>query len=262
MKRLAVLAHHEPHGHVHGYVLQHLRALRQVAGRVVLVSSSPLTAAARAEAAAVCDRVLLRANVGYDFAAWRDALAGESLDLDALILTNDSVLGPFADYAQLFARMHEADFWGATDSHEYTWHVQSYFLVTSRRVLASEAFRRFWAGVLDYRDKVQVVRSYELGWSSYLVDQGFRGAAVVPFETVAGHLEREARFPWSRPKHLERRSLLVCYPEELIRLGAPFVKRRSLIELKQHGTLGQLRALAEQVGYPQACIDEALEMPV
>ena len=55
-----------------------------------------------------------------------------------------------------------------TDSFEIRWHVQSYFLVIKRRALQSLAFSQFFNAVLPYRDKDQVIRSYELGLTRFL----------------------------------------------------------------------------------------------
>lgn len=258
MSCTAVFAHYDRDGALRPYVREHLRALRSVASRVVLVSNAALGDEARAEAERLADRVLLRENLGFDFAMWRDALASESLELDELVLCNSSVLGPFTPLPALFARMREHDFWGPTESTQHTWHLQSYFLVFGRAVVRSEAFTRFFRSVLDYADKEQVIRSYELGLCTYLTQHGFRGASVIALGDVEAAVQRRGlRLPWQAPPSLRGKSAFVCVPDEHVRLGAPFIKVASLADLEKNGTLGELYALAAQAGYPREPIDDA-----
>ena len=68
-RRLVILAQYDAEGGVPPHVRIHLERLRPFAQRLVLVSNSPISPKARCWAEAVCDRVLERENIGYDFAA-------------------------------------------------------------------------------------------------------------------------------------------------------------------------------------------------
>src|SRR6516162_1476680 len=96
----------------------------------------------------LCGAILQRANVGMDFGAYKDGIGTlPRLDrLEALLLANDSVYGPFYDLGDVIGRMNlaEAEVWGITDSWERRFHLQSYFLLFGRRALNHEAFRQFW----------------------------------------------------------------------------------------------------------------------
>lgn len=51
--------------------------------------------AAQVAADKVAEKVIVRPNIGWDFAAWRDAIAEEDMDeWDRVILTNSSVVRP------------------------------------------------------------------------------------------------------------------------------------------------------------------------
>jgi rhamnosyltransferase len=71
--RAIVLAHFDPHGHFDPHVHHALAAYRRHAERLVVVSNSARRLPS--DLARLVDSFVPRANVGYDFAAWRDGLA-------------------------------------------------------------------------------------------------------------------------------------------------------------------------------------------
>lgn len=221
MKRIAIFAHYDGDDEVKPYIVFHLRELAKVCDRVDFVSHAQLSDVELAKAAAHCERAFTRDNVGYDFGMWQHALDGLDLSAyDELVLTNSSIYGPVCSLAPVFERMHRggADFWAITDNHEIAWHLQSYFLTFTRRVFTSEAFTRFWTSVLPYRSKWQVIRSYELGLTQFLVEAGFRAAAYVPSDSL---------FPAGLARHLhrhKRRNPTCHHPLRLMQRGMPYVK--------------------------------------
>jgi rhamnosyltransferase len=241
MRRLALFAHYDAQAEVKPYIVYYLQRLREVCDDVIFISNSALPERETAKVEALCSRVLLRDNVGYDFGMWRDGL--EAIELqgwDELVLTNSSIFGPIHPLDAALRRMSEVacDFWGMTESKEIGWHLQSYFLVFRERVLASSAFREFWKGVLPYRDKHQVVRSYEIGLSTFLREQGFAAAAFVPASEIP--VRWFHRYP-SNPT-LE-------HAEFLIRYGMPFVKVQLLRENPFDRQLAPIYAALEAAGY-------------
>jgi rhamnosyltransferase len=226
MSRLVLFAHYDPDGEVKPFVLRHLEGLRELGGRIELLSNSPVPPAEAERLGPRVDRLLVRENVGYDFGMWRDALAGRDLaGVDELVLVNGSVVGPLSPLAPIFGRMEAWDFWGMTESWQHGHHLQSWFLVLRRPVLASEAFRRFFAGVLDYRAKDPVIYSYEVGLSTWLWENGFKGAAAFPASSLpsawlADLLVRHTR-PWV---YRTRKNPTVYYADRLLAAGMPYLK--------------------------------------
>ena len=152
---------------------------------------------------------------------WRHALSELDLSVvDELVLANSSVFGPIYPLAPIFEQMAErdCDFWGMTDSFEIRWHVQSYFLVIKRRALQSSAFSQFFDAVLPYRDKDQVIRSYELGLTRFLREHGLKPDAFVPMASWLRSPLRRAHVC------AKRRNATLYYPLQLISAGMPLVK--------------------------------------
>lgn len=228
MNRLFLFAHWDPAAEVRPYILTHLRALRALGGRIEFLSNSPLPPAEQEKLRGLADGVLLRENVGYDFGMWQDAVARADLSaLDQVVLTNSSVIGPLLPLGPIFERMGAAgwDFWGMTESWELAHHLQSYFLVIGRRVLQSSAFARFFQSVQPYRSKKQAIYSYEVGLSTWLWENGFKGGAAFPPESqprawLADLLVRRTR-PWA---YRRKKNPTIYYPDRLWRAGMPYLK--------------------------------------
>jgi lipopolysaccharide biosynthesis protein len=228
MKRVVVYAHYDAGGRIRRYVHHFLGELRRVCDELWFVSTAELAPAELATVAPVCAQAWIRPNAGYDFGMWQDALSRLQLDdVDELVLTNSSVFAPVHPLAALFRRMDavDADLWAATENYDETPHLQSYFLVFRRRVLTSRAFAQFWQGVLPYRDKQQVIRSYELGLSRFLVEQGF---VLKPAVSLAELFSVEGRSPFCAPLFRAAGNPTCRFPAELIARGLPFVKVETL----------------------------------
>jgi lipopolysaccharide biosynthesis protein len=225
MKRVALFAHYDTETEVKPYVVTLLRGLREACDEIVFGSTAGLSEGELERVRPLCSRTFVRENVGYDFAVWRHALSAVDLsEVDELVLANSSVFGPICPLAPIFEQMaeHDCDFWGMTDSFEIRWHVQSYFLVFKRRALRAPAFLQFFDAVLPYRDKEQVIRSYELGLTQFLREHGLKPGAFVPLGSWLSSPLRRARLC------ARRRNATLYYPLQLIAAGMPFVKMQLL----------------------------------
>ena len=118
----AIYVHYDAEGVVHDYVLEQLRQLSIAGFRVTFVSNArKFRDASVAAVKPFCRQIIRRRNVGYDFGAYKDAIAllGDLAECDRLLLMNDSVYGPFRPLTSIFEMADpECDFWGITDS----WH--------------------------------------------------------------------------------------------------------------------------------------------
>lgn len=174
--RLVVLATFDPDGEVAPHLRRHIEAWQQECSRLIVVSTSPLTPAARAWLTANAELVE-RENYGYDFYSYRAGLlaGGDLSGYDEVVICNDTFVGPLRPYAEIFARMAEVrvDFWGMTQSRRIEPHLQSFFVVFRRWVAGSKAFTAFWADMAPVSDRRQVIHRYEVGLSRRLVEAGF-----------------------------------------------------------------------------------------
>lgn len=246
MKRIAIFAHFDARGEVKPYILYYLAALREHCSSIAFVSTGKLSEAELAKVRPYCDTAVVRDNVGYDFGMWKHVLPSLELsNVDELVLANSSVFGPLYPLGPIFERMsgHDCDFWGMTDSYEIFSHLQSYFLVFKRRVLESTAVQDFFNSVLPYRDKDQLIRSYEIGMTVYLRERGFKDAAMVPMGSWLSSEKRRAKLC------KKRRNATAFYPMELLRAGMPFVKVQLLRDNPGHVWLRPVLKEMRKSGY-------------
>ncbi len=240
------MAHYDADGEVKPYIRHYVEGLRTIADRVVFLSTAPDLDPAPLER--LCDPPILLENRGYDFGMWKHAL--ERIDLDGveeLILTNSSVYGPVGSLADTFRAMdeREADFWGMTASREHAFHIQSYFLVLRRTALDHPAFRAFFASVLPYRNKWQLIRSYELGFTTFLEENGLRPATFIDRERLL-----------FRPRTLTRifrRTLnnpTLFHPLVLLELGMPLVKVEVFRDNPARVSRSRVASAMKARGYP------------
>lgn len=255
MKRLAIYAHYDPQHEIKPYVRHAVEALRSQCEEVHFISTANLPESALATFAGTCSSVALKENNGLDFGMWQKVLG--TLDLgawDEIILLNSSVYGPVTPLASVLSEAEGKpwDFWGITDSFEMDYHIQSYFLAFRSDLLRSEAFRRFWEGVLPYRSKRQIIRSYEIGLTQYLLESGYRPGVIFPYQRLVE--ECSARVRWHRGKRLHPTNTVVAYAEPLLERGSPFVK----VELLRDNPLGMdlapVWSAMSRLGYPADCL--------
>lgn len=189
MKRVAVFAHHDRDDLVDQYIWYYLEDLKRVSSSIVFVTTSNISAADMTRLKAVCNLVIVRQNIGYDFAGWKMGLGSiENLAaFDELILCNDSVYGPLYPLTDVFEVMSEkpCDFWGITENYEVEYHLQSYFLVFRRGVMISETFREFWSSIENHLTKWGVTTHYEVGLSRMLITQGFKPSTYTASYSLA-----------------------------------------------------------------------------
>lgn len=157
--------------------------------------------------------VVRRRNIGYDFGSWAAALNALPFIRKAenVLLTNDSMVGPFASLKDLMADVEEstASVVALTDSYQVGHSVQSYFMHFKGGILGDLAWRHFFDGVRSQKSKLDVVFTYE---------------ASVARESIAGAYGWKAQFPAGALGVAHQNPALVAW-RELLELGYPFVKR-------------------------------------
>jgi lipopolysaccharide biosynthesis protein len=243
-KRACVFAHWDAQNEIKPFIVYHLEKLRELCGAVVLVSTCELSDAEKAKVERHVDAVMVIANRGFDFMAWRRGI--EMLDLQTvseLALVNSSVFGPVGSLADSFEKMAGADFWGMTESVEIARHVQSYFLVFGEKFVRSKEFRAFWDSVLPYTDKAQVVRSYEIGLSSYVRSLGLVTRSISPPMTVR-------RGPLMPPQL----NPTIFHPTHVLAAGVPYVKSLLFRENPANVDLRRVRQRMAEKGYDTSLI--------
>lgn len=207
---VALFVTHSRSGKIKPNVLPYVRALKDAGLAVFLVATVDRPVDLPAELLDLVDAAMVRRNAGYDFAAWAHALKlhPRLFGASTLYLVNDSVL-PAKDGARIGAIVNRirgsgADLVGLTESHEWRWHVQSYFLAIRPGLLASRSFHGFMDDVRLLTRKDHVIRAYEVRLAEIAEEAGRSVEILFPSETAIN----PTLFGWRR----------------LLEQGMPFVK--------------------------------------
>lgn len=221
--RVAVFAAFSGDGVVSERVLHYLKGLRAVVGRVVAVYDNELGDDEKDKLAGLSDHVIAARHNEYDFGSYKRGVrwlqdAGYLADASQLILCNDSCYGPLESFVPMVSDMDARgyDVWGMTDSHEFSYHLQSYFVSLSRRAFTSAAFWNFIASIERQSSVSDVVLKYELGLTKVLVDAGFSAGAYIRNEMTGVHEKDNSC------------QNIAIFPLYSIRKGAPLLKVKAL----------------------------------
>ncbi|WP_350258657.1 rhamnan synthesis F family protein [Scrofimicrobium sp. R131] len=161
--------------------------------------------------------VTRRQNLGYDFGSWAAGIAAYPAVRHAehLLLTNDSLVGPFASIEPLVRRAEsEADAVFMTESFQPVPHGQSFFVMLNGRALERPVLREFFQQITPQRNKDRVIRQYELPLRRVCEKAGLHTGTLFPADQIAAEHDNPTLVAW--------RAILFG--------GAPFLKRTVLLE--------------------------------
>nr|WP_244108460.1 FkbM family methyltransferase [Burkholderia anthina] len=244
-REVALFVTHSPDGKLKPHVRPYIAALRRQDIDVTLIVAAD-TAWLDSDALPLdeVDTLVVRENLGLDFAAWAHVmqLEPELFDADALYLLNDSLIGPFNDasFEKMLARLRSepADMVGLTESWEHQWHVQSFFLALRRRALASPVLQDFFGNVVILPTKDDVIQRYEITLAPTLRAGGISHAVLFPSE----NRNNRTLFDW----------------KNLIDDGFPFVKVMALRDQIEGVDSSNWRKVLKAQGYDVALAEPAL----
>lgn len=160
-----------------------------------------------------CKQILIRRNSGYDFGCWSHVIRknyGQLCEYEGVLLVNDSNWGPLDDFSDAFAKIKqlliEVDFIGLTASTTPSWHLQSFFVMYSKKVFNSSYFKQHWFNIGILNNKFDIIMTYEVDWSNRLKRLGFIGTSLYGDSSTANN-----------PTHVDW--------ERLIKSNYPYLKK-------------------------------------
>ncbi len=235
IRRICIFVHYDRTNKIGPSVLHYLKGLVEICSEVVFVSNCELPPAEQNKVSPIVSVILSRENKGMDFGAWRHAIdhVGWShlASYDELILANDSCYAPMFAFTDMFNTMNstEADFWGVTEhpaaltrSGDLEAHLQSYFLVFTKRVILSEIFRNFWQEVsTEDTDYNTVIGNYESKLTPTLNNAGFTHKAYINHSACTG----DSGGNWNNPLYVNR---TIWSWRKLLQNKSPFLKRKAI----------------------------------
>lgn len=215
--RVAVVAHWSQQPEVSRSLRRLVEELVRGGYGVVVVSTAacegPLDWPDRPAAACV----YRRANVGYDFGSWAQALHLHPAiaDAEVVVLANDSMLGPFGSLQPILQGIErtEAPVWGLVSTSQDAPHLQSHFVAYRNGILRHPALAAFWRDIRVQPSKRRLIVAYEIGLARVLRRNRISYDAGFPYERVVAKGGNPTSAGWRR----------------LLLWGFPFVKRELVL---------------------------------
>lgn len=218
---LCIFAHFDRDAQVAPHVLHYLAEIKAADFVIVFVTPCELNANERNKLAPYVEEIVCRDNEGMDFGSWFDGyrLYGDRAHGKLLLLCNDSVIGPLWNLKTVLSKLLSvpADFYGMVASLEHRKHLQSWFLLMTPSVHQSETFKSFMSQDPQDLTKHEVIKKFELKFTSVLEEAGFRCAALYDPSVfpITPHIEfNPTHYIWKR---LIRRYRVPFLKIELIR---------------------------------------------
>jgi lipopolysaccharide biosynthesis protein len=189
--KFAVYAHYDPHGIVHRFVAEQIRALADAGYRIVFVTHSPKLTGIE-QLSSQCALVVRRHNLGHDFGAYKWGvfwIRSVTSSPSAVLLMNDSCYGFYGSIKDIDANVASgaSDLWSFTESYQHGYHLQSYLLLVSQRLFQSPAFWSFWKRVPLSWSRERAIQNGEIGLTQCTLRAGFRAGAHVNYREAAAN---------------------------------------------------------------------------
>lgn len=237
VKNLCLMASFLHTGKVPEYIIYYISELKKCGYQTIFVCSSKINEDNISELEKICLGVVVRENFGYDFFSWKRGLelCENGIHLDNLLLTNDSILGPFSGMNNIFEQMKGFDFWGLTENYEHNYHLQSYFLHANKKAIQTKNWNSYWGDLQLYENKLDFVKNYEVELSQTLLqEKEIKVGAWLSNKTIKE--KSEGSFHPNHPKTdfwYGISNPTVRYWQALLELGFPFIKKNLFFE-KEH----------------------------
>jgi rhamnosyltransferase len=201
MKRLAIYFFFDKDGIVGDYAIYYLKELKKVVSEIAVVVNGKLNDEGRKKFESVSDKFIIRKNIGFDSAAYKEAIISYGFEkikeYDELLLCNYTCYGPVYPFKEMFDEMdnRKCDFWGINRHPEQQTnlirdrkdsyvreHIQMYFVIIRNTILKSKHFKEYWDTLELARDYNSAIVVHELKFTNYFETLGFTSDSYVNFK--------------------------------------------------------------------------------
>lgn len=186
---LCIFSHFDANNIIDPYVIFYLKELANNGCNIIFVTTSAtLSLSERNKIAPYCEKIIIRQNRGRDFGAFKCGIHAidNIAQYEKVILANDSVYGPLYDLKEIlhYGDNHTLDIWGASDSLQDSYHIQSYFVIFGNSVVKNPAFLQFFEKVYYLGHRQNIINRYEIGMSKYFLKKGFKLGALCNYSSI------------------------------------------------------------------------------
>lgn len=188
-RTVACFALYAPSGRIPDSTWLYLKGLAEAVDDIIVCGDCTICQEDIEKMKSFATCAMFERHEGYDFGSYARAyrIAAENgylKNCNKLVLANDSCVGPVFPLSDMFNAMsqRQADFWGQT-----SWlfhgkqHVQSYFMVFSKKIIEIGVLRDFFSAMIGYSSRKEVIKNCEIGLTDFLIKHGFAWDSFVPY---------------------------------------------------------------------------------
>lgn len=179
MKRIAVLAHYDIDAVIDSYLKKLIKEIERFVDKIILVTTSGVDEKSLLDFNKV--QVIQRENVGYDFYSYKTGIDSISnlQQYDQLLVLNDSFyITESFDMNLFLLQSTDKDIYSITSTNQFAYHLQSYFIVFSKKAILSLWFYKFWQNVFIYKRKIKIIFDYEINLTRSAMQHGLTAGSM------------------------------------------------------------------------------------
>jgi len=175
---ICLFSHYSEEDFIPHYVFTYLKELKRHNDQVWLITNHRSKPVDVGHIKSLGVQLMFVKNEGYDFGMWYKGLSVVGSDCKRLTLANDSCVC-FRPLDALYADSGRVDYYGAINSNEINYHIQSFFLVLGPNAVApiTEYFKN--SGVIKSDSVQDIIQVYEIGLSQYAMMKNLRLGSFV-----------------------------------------------------------------------------------
>ena len=178
-ENLCIFSHYSSSGHIDDYVLFYLKSLSEFSDIIFVSTADNMCPEELEKVEDMTVTAILKENYGYDFGAWKTGfdIAESSLtNYKNLILCNDSVFGPLFNLKNMLNRLSKDkyDVFSVSDNYEIDHHLQSFFIIYTKKAFLHPIFQNFYKDFKIIEDKQSLIIENEIKFSRLLKNAGLK----------------------------------------------------------------------------------------
>lgn len=208
-KVVSVFASYSGNGLIDDYVVYLLKGLKEISDYIILVADNPIYSLELEKIKDIVNSCLFKRHEEYDFGSYKYGFKWLNehnilQEEDDLLFMNDSNYGPLYPLNNVLLKYRNAnvDFYGLSLSTTPIEHIQSFFYIFNRKVYSSKEFSIFLENVRHELSAANVVYNYEMRFTRFLSDGGFKYATYVTRDSLLKSVKNGKVIPTKYSKTL------------------------------------------------------------
>ena len=142
---------------------------------IIAINTSKLNQEQKDKLTPFCDVYLERNNYGQCFGSYKEGLLYlykhiDCRNIKSVTILNDSVYYLKENFPKLIELSRSAHFFGLTENKDFHYHISSYALFISNKILTADIFKNFWEKYQPTNSRKDIIMNGEIKLSKILIE--------------------------------------------------------------------------------------------